>query len=186
MSSPTKIRHSFSCLFKIENKKKNKLSQMRQLVYSFWRRKSENRLQNVQINAFLHILLTKNEKSSTKRAHPGASLHVEWKNLTQMSTARMFHFVELNSFTQTLTAEAVSRFVSRKSENQWQKVEIRDHFNFLYNENRKNGDKKWNSPSGPHLRMWNSPSGPYLRREKEPLHTPRITRMTALESFLVH
>ena len=33
MSSPTKIRHSTKCLSKIKNKMKNKLSQMRQLVF---------------------------------------------------------------------------------------------------------------------------------------------------------
>lgn len=55
MSNPTKIRHSFSCLFKIENKKKNKLSQMRQLV--------------------LLILKMKIGKSSAKRANQRVFAH---------------------------------------------------------------------------------------------------------------
>ena len=57
MSNPTKIRHSFSCLFKIENKKKNKLSQMQNEA------------------ACLLILKTKIGKSSAKRVNQRVFAH---------------------------------------------------------------------------------------------------------------
>ena len=45
----------------------------------------------MQTNAFLHILLTKNEKSSTKRAHPSDNTHDGLRGLfSALKTNRIF------------------------------------------------------------------------------------------------
>ena len=144
MSNPTKIRHSFSCLFKIENKKKNKLSQMRQLVlfthfedenrkivcktcklkciYSFCRRKMKNRLQNEHTRV-LHFML--NEKSSPKCRLPGCFTLLHGIPSPKHRLLKLFHILfhgNPKNGDKKLKSELISVI--------------------LYNENRKNSNKK--------------------------------------------
>ena len=62
-------------------------------VLTFCRRKSENRLQNEQINAFLLILSTKNEKSSTKRATHGFHVMLHEHPSPKHRQLQLFHIL---------------------------------------------------------------------------------------------
>jgi hypothetical protein len=75
----------------------------------------------VQIQAFLLILLTKNENPSTKRANQRVFAHSVDGNreiVYKTSNPGFSRHVARTPFTQPSTAEVVSHFVSRKPENQ--------------------------------------------------------------------
>ena len=137
MSNPTKIRHSFSCLFKIENKKKNKLSQMRQLVlfthfedenrkivcktcklkciYSFCRRKMKNRLQNEHTRV-LHFML--NEKTSPKRRQRGCFTLLHGIPSPKHRLLKLFHILfhgNPKTGNKKLKSELISTFCTMKT-----------------------------------------------------------------------
>ena len=147
----------------------------------FWWRKSENCLQNVLIQAYLHILMTKTGKSSTKRRQRLCHLVKQiygnilvaknvkswpkyWfspqnphsgnekrKTVTKMLTGSSFTFCCAKTrkpVTKSRILHLFRLFDVRKQQKCEQKVGIRDHSNFLYYENRKFVNKKWNNKNG--------------------------------------